>query len=651
MIAKEGSIVIGKAGQNSIAELQAKFEQFQPNESSKGVAKFGKTVKKWVQKKSYQSIKSQLVDALLKGKVLSPAIKKLLTDRKAVPVSAAIIMRALSESPSSDSAQQKVEAKPSAKSSAAVPTPKSSAAVPTPKPSAKPSVTVPVLSLPEKVEKLSKDFQSKIDGYEWPEDLLTSTSFNAKHDEGDKKLSNEYSRLPNGGSVDRVDRPKDDKGMFRRYPNFHKEGKESAVTFKNKNFPHQLHANKVELCGQKFIAHEAIEAADGTKKNGAGSFGSLLAMYSEQGIPVSVNLTAPIEGTTAKGYGIGSYVSKEGLEPGSETIVKDLAGESHTLKVLDITTKALSTNPEVTVETVNVSIDGKEHTHIYCKGWPDHGVLSAEVLVELSHMHHQLRGDSTGPSAIHCSAGIGRTGTFIAIDAVVNGEDASGLSAESLITEIRTARYGVVQSAAQYKLVDVVVKHKDSIRNLLHGNATESAGQVKEVAQSKRKTASKPEVLHEEAIYANVNARQVKIDSEPLYANTGALDLTAKEVNDQLRDGTYMNLQDGKVMDYGQFRGDLNKLDGKDISSLFMKGGAPDHLKAMFKTTALQKVVYECHAEKRVGEFIGDAMNDPSLTGTVSKADSVRDKIKGHPLNGKPGWNASALAALQKVWN
>ncbi|MDP0590390.1 MAG: protein-tyrosine phosphatase family protein [Candidatus Endonucleobacter bathymodioli] len=605
----------GIVGQNSIAELQTKFEKFQAKDSSSVAAKFGKTVKRWVQKKNYQSIKGQLVDALLKEEAVSTDVKDALIERKARYVPAKVIIRALGEILKSSSPQQYAVDKPGAKTGG------------------KPSATVSALSLSEKVEKSSKEFQSKIEGHEWPEDILTSTSWN-NFDMGDSWFKTNFKLLPNGGGIDKKDQEKADNGMFRRYGDFHRAGNKSAVTFKDKNFPHQLHANKVELLGQKFIAHEAIEAEDGTRKNGSDSFGSLLAMYSEQNVPVSVNLTEPFEGGSAKGYGIGSYVSKEDLKPGSEKIVRDIAGNNHTLKVLDMTTQTLNTNSKVTIETVKVSIDGKDHTHIYCKGWSDHGVLSAEVLVEISHMHHQLRGDSTGPTAIHCSAGVGKTGTFMAVDAVANAKDTSRLSTESLVAGIRTARHGAIQTEAQYKIVDTVVKHNGYIRSLLQSNTATSAGKVKEAA-SKPKTSRKPEIVSEE---------------DPVYANTGApIILTAKEFKEQMERDTYKNLQNGTVMYREQWRADLDMLSSLEISNLFLTERAPKRLKDI--PEALKNDVYECHAKKRVGDFIDQAISNTDLIDDKSKADYVRDKIIYHPLIGNSAWMDSAVAELNNTWS
>ena len=69
----------------------------------------------------------------------------------------------------------------------------------------------------------------------------------------------------------------------------------------------------------------------------------------------------------------------------------------------------------------------REIYHFHFKSWPDHGVPQdpGAVLGFLSDVN--TRQDklvkemmNPGPIIVHCSAGIGRTGTFIVIDILLN---------------------------------------------------------------------------------------------------------------------------------------------------------------------------------------------------------------------------------------
>ncbi|XKL67942.1 hypothetical protein PGB90_003433 [Kerria lacca] len=97
--------------------------------------------------------------------------------------------------------------------------------------------------------------------------------------------------------------------------------------------------------------------------------------------------------------------------------------------------------------------------------WPDHGVPSdpgcvLNFLHDVNVRHDAL--DNTGPIIVHCSAGIGRTGTFIVIDMIINQIKKYGLNCEidiqKTIQMVRCQRSGMVQTEAQYQFVYLAVQ-------------------------------------------------------------------------------------------------------------------------------------------------------------------------------------------------
>nr|XP_029721496.1 tyrosine-protein phosphatase corkscrew isoform X4 [Aedes albopictus] len=102
--------------------------------------------------------------------------------------------------------------------------------------------------------------------------------------------------------------------------------------------------------------------------------------------------------------------------------------------------------------------------------WPDHGVPSdpgcvLNFLQDVNARQEQLQleGLVPGPICVHCSAGIGRTGTFIVIDMILDQIDREGLDCEidiqRTIQMVRSQRSGMVQTEAQYKFVYFAVQH------------------------------------------------------------------------------------------------------------------------------------------------------------------------------------------------
>ncbi|XP_053671405.1 tyrosine-protein phosphatase corkscrew [Anopheles nili] len=102
--------------------------------------------------------------------------------------------------------------------------------------------------------------------------------------------------------------------------------------------------------------------------------------------------------------------------------------------------------------------------------WPDHGVpadpgcvLNFLQDVNTRQAQLQLEALQPGPICVHCSAGIGRTGTFIVIDMILDQILRQGheceIDIQRTIQMVRSQRSGMVQTEAQYKFVYFAVQH------------------------------------------------------------------------------------------------------------------------------------------------------------------------------------------------
>ncbi|XP_041817971.1 receptor-type tyrosine-protein phosphatase H-like isoform X2 [Chelmon rostratus] len=92
--------------------------------------------------------------------------------------------------------------------------------------------------------------------------------------------------------------------------------------------------------------------------------------------------------------------------------------------------------------------------HFHFTAWPDHGVpQSTEVLIQFRGLVRQhIQRDGAGvPTVVHCSAGVGRTGTIIALDVLLQQlvkDREVGINA--FVHKMRLSRPHMVQTESQY---------------------------------------------------------------------------------------------------------------------------------------------------------------------------------------------------------
>ncbi|XP_030438185.1 tyrosine-protein phosphatase non-receptor type 11 isoform X2 [Gopherus evgoodei] len=133
--------------------------------------------------------------------------------------------------------------------------------------------------------------------------------------------------------------------------------------------------------------------------------------------------------------------------------VKESAAHDYTLRELKLS-KVGQGNTERTV------------WQYHFRTWPDHGVPSdpGGVLDFLEEVHHKQESIAdSGPVVVHCSAGIGRTGTFIVIDILIDIIREKGVDCDidvpKTIQMVRSQRSGMVQTEAQYRFIYMAVQH------------------------------------------------------------------------------------------------------------------------------------------------------------------------------------------------
>uniref|UniRef100_A0A8P4GG41 protein-tyrosine-phosphatase n=1 Tax=Dicentrarchus labrax TaxID=13489 RepID=A0A8P4GG41_DICLA len=114
--------------------------------------------------------------------------------------------------------------------------------------------------------------------------------------------------------------------------------------------------------------------------------------------------------------------------------------------------------------------------HFHYTVWPDHGVPeSTQSLIQFVRTVRDYvdRSPSTGATVIHCSAGVGRTGTFMALDRVLQQLDSKGtIDLYGCVFDLRLHRQHMVQTECQYAFLHQCVR--DVLRARKHRSEQEN---------------------------------------------------------------------------------------------------------------------------------------------------------------------------------
>lgn len=128
-------------------------------------------------------------------------------------------------------------------------------------------------------------------------------------------------------------------------------------------------------------------------------------------------------------------------------------------KFLDVTVKFLdlrdNEESRFTVREFEITRDGRSRIikHFHFLGWPDRGVAEVRkfnaLLEDVENCH------KNGPLVVHCSAGIGRAGTFIATHKARDQirKNADEINIFEIVNNLREHRAQSVQNKEQFQLI------------------------------------------------------------------------------------------------------------------------------------------------------------------------------------------------------
>eukprot|EP00918_Siedleckia_nematoides_P000141 GHVU01000288.1.p1 GENE.GHVU01000288.1~~GHVU01000288.1.p1 ORF type:complete len:284 (+),score=34.97 GHVU01000288.1:1057-1908(+) len=129
---------------------------------------------------------------------------------------------------------------------------------------------------------------------------------------------------------------------------------------------------------------------------------------------------------------------------------------------IDVYLNSIEEKDGFTIRNITINYFGEKQdvTHFWYTAWPDHKALeTARQLLKLvkeveKHRLDPETGRGKGPVAVHCSAGIGRTGCFIATSIGMQQlRDEHMVDVLGSVCSMRLDRGGMVQTNEQYEFI------------------------------------------------------------------------------------------------------------------------------------------------------------------------------------------------------
>jgi len=230
-----------------------------------------------------------------------------------------------------------------------------------------------------------------------------------------------------------------------RYPDILPYEKNRVVLSKSQ----YINASKVSIQSKNFISCQAPLPQ---------TFNDFWTMVWEHKTPVIVMLTKLIEGKKIKAHCYWPSNIGHAETFGDITVVLDSV-DSDDKMVKRIFSVSRIDDPSETLKVL----------HIHYVDWPDFGVPEnphsiIKVIEEIDSFVEVSHASSTAPVVVHCSAGIGRTGTLLAIIAFIEHKKMSHLeSIQDIVNSLRKQRIGMVQTFEQYRFIYNVVEQLNAM--------------------------------------------------------------------------------------------------------------------------------------------------------------------------------------------
>ncbi|XP_067679069.1 multiple epidermal growth factor-like domains protein 11 [Haliotis asinina] len=160
---------------------------------------------------------------------------------------------------------------------------------------------------------------------------------------------------------------------------------------------------------------------------------------------------------------------------------------------------------DFTIRTLTIKKGSMQRTvkHVHYMVWPDKDVPDNTMsLVELRNKVRTFCDFAQGPMVVHCSAGVGRTGTLIALDSLLeDAETRNMVDIYGCVLRLRNCRVSMVQTQSQYVflhdcLLDALCHTIHPTPASLYGNAYKQLKKKPNLAVAYQKLCECPQTEH-----------------------------------------------------------------------------------------------------------------------------------------------------------
>ncbi|VDI07363.1 Hypothetical predicted protein, partial [Mytilus galloprovincialis] len=249
----------------------------------------------------------------------------------------------------------------------------------------------------------------------------------------------EYSMLPKGSNFPHLEGEREE--------NRHKNRFLTTFPYDHSRVKLEMYDDSTDYINANYIKNyskdKAYIATQGPKKITLSDFWQMIW---QENVDTIVMVTKLMEGEKKK---------CEQYWP--ESTYKQLVIDKFTLKSL-----VEKENTIYTYRCIQLSCKNTNRTvhHFHFTKWPDHDVPDKTDLVNFYRKVKSTPTNLSGPMVVHCSAGIGRTGTFLALDALYeHGKTTGFVNIMEYTHMMRQDRMNMIQTVEQYATVyDVLVE-------------------------------------------------------------------------------------------------------------------------------------------------------------------------------------------------